>query len=425
MPTWSQTGPSNVVSWSSEISGSQVVRYKKGSYGYRFYSVCALARLQNNDLCVRVKLYTSNYAGYSSNQQFKFHAWAGGSESPSETYAVGDGFKLKVTWYAVFPASYSEATISAGAEDGSSGHTASSVTLTVPEKVIVNDNVYIKVNGVWQPVDAVYIKVNGIWKQGEMIPLGSAPFTYSGKCEFVQEGGNNWHINLLTSGIFKLAESKEVDIFVLGGGGGGSGGTGYWGGNGGGGGYTVTYKNFGMIADEPYSVTIGAGGSGGSKNAKGRDGGASSIGNDVTANGGKGAENISTAAAGGSGGGGSARYAKVAGAGGSNGSDGEPDAVSSDFHKGGAGQGTTTRAFADTTGILYGGGGGGGAGVGGSASTVGAGKDGGASGGYGTTKPADATANTGGGGGGGGYNGAGSAGGSGIIIIRNARGASA
>ena len=164
MPTWSKTAPSNVVSWSTETSGTVVYRYKKGSYGYRFYSACAIARLRNNELCVRVKLYTSNYAGYNANQQFYFHAWAGDSESPSERYFVGDGFSLKFTWYAVFPASYSEATIRAGAEDGSSGHTASSVTLTVPAKVTTNE-VYVKVNGIWKLADAVYVKVNGVWQQ--------------------------------------------------------------------------------------------------------------------------------------------------------------------------------------------------------------------------------------------------------------------
>lgn len=164
MPTWSETAPSNIVSWSSETDGTQVVRYKKGNYGYRFYSRCAIARLQNNELCVRIKLYTSNYGGYNANQQFSFHAWAGDSESPSELYYVGDGYTLKVTWYAVFPASYSEATIRAGAEDGSTGHTASSVTLAVPAKVTTNE-VYVKVNGIWKLADVVYVKVNGVWQQ--------------------------------------------------------------------------------------------------------------------------------------------------------------------------------------------------------------------------------------------------------------------
>lgn len=168
MPTWSKTAPSNIVSWSSETDGTQVVRYKKGSYGYRFYSACAIARLLNNELCVRVKLYTSNYSGYNANQQFYFHAWAGDSESSSERYLVGDGYSLKATWYAVFPASYSGATIKAGVEDGSSGHTASSVTLAVPAKVTTNE-VYVKVNGIWKLADAVYVKVNGVWQQSNGI----------------------------------------------------------------------------------------------------------------------------------------------------------------------------------------------------------------------------------------------------------------
>lgn len=187
MPTWSKTTPSNIVSWSSETDGTQVVRYKQGKYGYRFYSKCAIARLQNNELCVRIKLYTSNYGGYSASQQFSFHAWAGDSESSSNTYIVGDGYKLKETWYAVFPASYSEATIRAGVEDGSSGHTASRVTLTVPAEVTTNQ-VYVKVNGIWKLSDAVYVKVNGVWQQssgvylkvnGEWIPKKEKFYVYN------------------------------------------------------------------------------------------------------------------------------------------------------------------------------------------------------------------------------------------------------
>lgn len=166
MPTWETTAPSNVVSWSAETSGAVVYRYKQGSYGYRFYSSCAIARLSNNDLCVRVKVYASNYAGYSGNQQFYFHAWAGDSESPSNRDFVGDGFSVRVTWYAVFPASYSEATISAGAQDSTTGHTTSSVTLTVPEKVAANE-VYVKVGDVWKLSDAMYVKVNGVWQQSD------------------------------------------------------------------------------------------------------------------------------------------------------------------------------------------------------------------------------------------------------------------
>lgn len=205
MPTWRTTGPSNVVSWSTETSGTVVYRYKKGSYGYRFYSACAIARLLNNELCVRVKLYTSNYAGYNAQQQFYFHAWAGDSESSSERCLVGDGFRLKATWYAVFPASYSGATIKAGVEDGSSGHTASSVTLAVPEKVAANE-VYVKVGGVWKLSDAVYVKVNGVWQQsnriyikvnGEWLPKKKFYAYNNGKADvgFSNNGLDDFNIN--------------------------------------------------------------------------------------------------------------------------------------------------------------------------------------------------------------------------------------
>lgn len=205
MPTWSKTAPSNVVSWSEETSGTVVYRYKEGSYGYRFYSACAVARLLNNELCVRVKLYTSNYAGYNANQQFYFHAWAEDSESSSESYLVGDGFRLKATWYAVFPASYSEATIRAGAEDGSSGHTASSVTLAVPAKVTTNE-VCVKVNGIWKLADAVYVKVNGVWQQsngiyikvnGEWLPKNTFYVYNNGTADvgFLNNGLDGFNMN--------------------------------------------------------------------------------------------------------------------------------------------------------------------------------------------------------------------------------------
>ena len=36
-------------------------------------------------------------------------------------------------------------------------------------------------------------------------------FSYSGECEVVQEGGRNWHINLLTGGTIKIAAPKGID----------------------------------------------------------------------------------------------------------------------------------------------------------------------------------------------------------------------
>lgn len=115
---------------------------------------------------------------------------------------------------------------------------------------------------------------------------------------------------------------------------------------------------------------------------------------------------------------------------------------------GGVGQGTTTREFGEETGALYSGGGGGGMNNFSSVTQANHKPNGGAGGGgngcqaqswttdedgnvsVSTKAPTAGTANTGGGGGGGGqnnyvispaYRGQGAAGGSGIVVIRNAR----
>ena len=159
------------------------------------------------------------------------------------------------------------------------------------------------------------------------------------------------------SGNFTIpAGVTAIDVFLVGGGG-GSGNeynTG-WGGSGGG--YTLTEKKLAVTPGTTASVLIGAGG-------VGVDGGATTftIGSKtLTANGGKKCFN-SEAGAGGSGGGGGGQYNLNAGNGGSDGSDGNPSVAigTQAFTKvGGAGQGSTTRAFGESGGTLYSGGGGG------------------------------------------------------------------
>ena len=234
------------------------------------------------------------------------------------------------------------------------------------------------------------------------IPLSTIPeFTYTGDYEIVNDSDEpitvsegNWKIRFLTSGTLTFTNlngaENGIDVFLVGGG--GSGET-IRGARGGGGGYTKTVKGVSIAIATPYTVTIGA--SSGTSSAFG-----------VSANGASGAD-------GGSGGGGGGSSSGTSGNGGSNGGNGTAGNVSN----GGTGQGTTTREFGESTGKLYSGGGGGSAAYAGAAgdSTAGAGANFG-----GAAK--NGVANTGGGGGAA-YSGTAGRGGSGIAIIRNARGA--
>lgn len=234
------------------------------------------------------------------------------------------------------------------------------------------------------------------------IPLSTIPeFTYTGDYEIVNDSDepitvsqDNWKIRFLTSGTLTFTNlngaENGIDVFLVGGGGNGET---IRGARGGGGGYTKTVKGVSIAIATPYTVTIGA--SSGTSSAFG-----------ASANGASGAD-------GGSGGGGGGSSSGTSGNGGSNGGNGTAGNVSN----GGTGQGTTTREFGESTGKLYSGGGGGSAAYAGAAgdSTAGAGANFG-----GAAK--NGVANTGGGGGGA-YAGTAGRGGSGIAIIRNARGA--
>ena len=234
------------------------------------------------------------------------------------------------------------------------------------------------------------------------IPLNTIPeFTYTGDYEIVNDSDepitvsqDNWKIRFLTSGTLTFTNLNGaeggIDVFLVGGGGNGET---IRGARGGGGGYTKTVKGVSIAIATPYTVTIGA--SSGTSSAFG-----------ASANGASGAN-------GGSGGGGGGSSSGTPGNGGSNGGNGTAGNVSG----GGTGQGTTTREFGESTGKLYSGGGGGSAAKAGAAgdSTAGAGAAFG-----GAAK--NGVANTGGGGGAA-YSGTAGAGGSGIVIIRNVRGA--
>lgn len=255
-----------------------------------------------------------------------------------------------------------------------------------------------------------------------IIEDGTPPeYTYTGDSELVWDDDIHWRLKLTSSGVLtftKLGSAKVVDIFLVGGGGGGGGNnTNNSAGCGGGGGYTKTHRQIMPTENFECVVTIGAGGTAGGSaygDKTATDGGTSSIkiGDIVysafggTRGSGAGSS-VDGTSCGGSGGGITAN-----GVGGSDGGNGGNATATR-----GLGQGTTTREFEEPTGDLYAGGGGaghnaaGGAGGGGTAAqtstgnTATAGEDG-----------------LGGGGPGGSYYGpGGKRGGSGIIILRNAR----
>ena len=253
----------------------------------------------------------------------------------------------------------------------------------------------------------------------------------------------NWNVQFLSSGYLTIYYlTSNVDVHVVGGGGGGGGAGPNFRAGGGGGGYTSTARNIGISS---CSVTIGGGGSGGGVDKAGGAGGTSAFGPWVAAGGGGGGKSdlddsgsTGKGGNGGSGGGGSgigwnSECAK-GGAGGSNGGNGQAaQHWKYNYSNGGRGQGSSTRDFGDGT--LRAGGGGGRNGSDDCASSRGPGGDGGGGSGAWYKKSENSPCtderkaragsdNYGGGGGGGAGRDScryGARGGSGIVIIRNAR----
>ena len=237
--------------------------------------------------------------------------------------------------------------------------------------------------------------------------LDSAPkFTYTGTYEYIDDGGGNWRIKFLTSGVFTPLKNMVIDAFLVGGGGGSKGGSSSLSTTAGaGGGYTATHKSINLTARTPYNIVVGAGGVG--NNAGGQT---LAFGNSVDG-GSPGDTKNDGIAYGGNGGSGGGRAPRrgSAYAGGSDGSNGGGSNGSN-----GKGQGTTTREFGDPDGDLYAGGGGGHNNDGNAAGGNGGGADGGQS----------AQDNTGGGAGGSLKNTT-TSGGSGIVVIRKHKEAAA
>lgn len=265
---------------------------------------------------------------------------------------------------------------------------------------------------------------------------GALPqFTYTGNYNTRDDGV----VELLTSGTLVFLNPGVIDVFCVGGGGGGG-----WNPQfrddpsaniqfgGGGGGKTNTILK--QAVNGSYQITIGNGG------IHGTNGGATSFGNLNTAEGGKGAPSTRSSStsggggAGGSGGGGGTLNNGQGGEGGSNGGNGI-DGYPPSSHRGGVGQGVTTREFGEPNGKLYAGGGGGGRSMVSNTPVVSiGGAGGGGNGGWVNQNkwqtlyqvPTAGVANTGGGGGGG-YQLSqsdmtpGASGGSGIVCFRAAK----
>lgn len=237
-------------------------------------------------------------------------------------------------------------------------------------------------------------------------------FTYSTTSRTIIDDGNyNWRIKLTGSGTATFTKDAVVDVFLVGAGGAGGAGADGGGGGGGGGGYATTIKALTVKAGT-YNIVVGSctGGAGGNTTAF-----------NITANGGSvGEPDFGKGGKGGSGGGAGGYNWESGGKGGANGSNGTTNHGS---RSGGAGDGKTKYEFGASSGTLYCGGGGGGAGSNSSGGAGGSG--GGGAGGAKWTVGTAGTANTGGGGGGGGHHDSsyvrGGNGGSGIVIIRNAR----
>lgn len=212
-----------------------------------------------------------------------------------------------------------------------------------------------------------------------------------GTAQLVKENAYDWHLICLSSVTLTLPRDTKVDLFLCGGGGKGGKATDKGGGGGGGGGYTSTKKGITLTGGKSYSVVVGSGGG----KSWAFDSSAYSV--NPGGNGGNAPTNVN----GGSGGSGTGR-------GGDGGSQGGGGTGADGVLPFGVSYGSSYHSW------KFGAGGGGGSGVSAWGSAAG-GKTGGGD-------DSAGLANSGGGGAGGSAGwGSGYSGGSGIVIIRNAR----
>lgn len=164
MGTFSTVAPTNVVGWSAEVSGDWVNMYNQGKYGYSYRSQCAVTRLSDNSICVRIKMWSKAIMGWGGGNRATYCPWGNnGTENefgPLEAYDYGSDAYVAATYYYTLPASYRGTTVTAGMTSGHKPTSANSpVTLTVPEPV--GDVLYLNVNGTAKQVTRVLLNVNG------------------------------------------------------------------------------------------------------------------------------------------------------------------------------------------------------------------------------------------------------------------------
>ena len=167
MGTFSKVEPANVVGWSAEVYGEWVSMYNQGKYGYAYRSQCAVTRLSNNSICVRIKMWSNAIKGWGPANQATYIPWGNNGTAnefgPSGKYDYGSGAYVAATYYYTLPSSYKGATVTAGMTCGLRPTNANSpVTLTVPEPV--GNMLYLNTNGVWHQV-GLYYHTTGIWKE--------------------------------------------------------------------------------------------------------------------------------------------------------------------------------------------------------------------------------------------------------------------
>ena len=107
MGTFSTAEPTNAAGWSEEVSGEIVSMYNQGKYGYAYYSRCAVTRLSDNSICVRIKMYSNAIMGWGAGNKAAYIPWgSNGTENefgPREAYNYGSGYYLAATYYYTLP----------------------------------------------------------------------------------------------------------------------------------------------------------------------------------------------------------------------------------------------------------------------------------------------------------------------------------
>lgn len=316
---------------------------------------------------------TSTGGGLSASQTVSITA-SGQSKSVTLQYFTST---IAVTW-----PSGSTCTAKCGSTTLTAPNTSGSYTFTVHA---AGDWVISCSGGGNSATATVSITATGQSKSVALTYNKIPAFTYTGQYKIVDDSGNeitstttnNWNIRLLTSGTLTFTDlrgTSSIDLFLVGGGGGSPSRTvstdyGTVHSGGGGGGYTKTQKSVSVSANAAIDVSIGAGGGAGSS------GGTTTVkvnGTAHSASGGNaggapywnGSNTVCGAGgSGGSGGGAASSGGFAGGSGGSNGGNGS-GGRSNVFptSSAGSGQGTTTRAFGESSGEMfsYGGSGGGG-----------------------------------------------------------------